>query len=75
MKKLVVIIMAICLLACLLCVPSFALTVSSDDVIRVYGQKADGDKIILNGYKSFAEGWEAAIDYAEDHSSMEENGY
>ena len=59
----------------LFCVSSSALTVSSNDVIRVYGLKKDGTPTLLNGYTKFDEGWEAAVDYAEDHDYMDENGY
>jgi hypothetical protein len=50
-------------------------TLSSADVIRVYGLKADGSTIVLDGFRSFEEGREAAVDYAEDHDYMDENGY
>ena len=76
MKKIFAILMAICLLTSAFCIHASAFTVSSDDVIRVYGLQKDGKTtVLLNGYTKFDEGWEAAVDYAEDHDFMDKNGY
>ena len=74
MKKIFAIIMTICLMASVFCVSASAATSSSDDKIRVYGLKKDGTTLI-DGYTDFEEGWEAAVDYAEDHDFMSENKY
>lgn len=74
MKKIFAIIMTICLMASVLCVSASALTFSSDDKIRVYGLKK-GDTYPIDGYTDFEEGWEAAVDYAEDQDFMQENKY
>ena len=75
MKKVFAIIIVVCFMATALCISASALTVSSNDVVRVYGLKEDGTTVILNGYTNLAEGWEATVDYAEDHDFMDENGY
>ena len=63
--------MAICMMASLLCVPTFA----ADDsvVMEVSGLKKDGKTIVsLNFWTKFADGWECAVDFAEDDDFMEE---
>ena len=75
MKKIFAIIMTICLMASVLCVSASALTFSSNDKIRVYGLKKDGTTYPIDGYTDFEEGWEAAVDYAEDDDFMSENKY
>ena len=75
MKKVFAIVLSVCIMTTALCVSASALTVSSNDVARVYGLKEDGTTVILNGYTNLAEGWEATVDYAEDHDFMDENGY
>ena len=68
MKKILVILMTLCLMAGMLCVTAFAEEPASDVVIRVSAIKANGSNVdIKDGdYKNFAEGWEAAVDYACD---------
>ncbi len=75
MKKIFAIILTLLMVTSLFCIGASALTVSSNDVIRVYGLKEGSSPVILNGYTKFDEGWEAAVDYAEDHDYMDENGY
>ena len=54
-------------MASTLCVSASALTVSSNDVIRVYCLQNDGTNAILNGYKNFENCWNAVVDYDEVH--------
>ncbi len=75
MKKAIAIMMLLCILGTALCIGTSALTVSSDDVIRIYGLKKNRSTVLLDGSGSFEDGWEMAVDYAEDHSYMDENGY
>lgn len=49
--------------------------VNSDDVIRLSGLKADETSILIGGYSSFEAGWEAAVDFAKDHSYMDNNNF
>ena len=80
MKKIFAILLTICLMASVLSVASitaFAAEAPADGVVlRVSAQKKDGTPVAIeNGdYKNFAEGWEAAVDYAEDDDFMYENG-
>ena len=78
MKKIITILMVICLAACALCVSAFAADDPAEGtVMRVGAQKKDGAivKIAGGAFDNFEEGWEAAVDYAEDHDYMETNGY
>lgn len=81
MKKIFSILMMICLMVSVLsvtAVTAFAAEAPANGVVlRVSAQKNDGTIVAIeNGdYKDFAEGWEAAVDYAEDHDYMENNGY
>lgn len=71
MKKFFAIILTMCLLVGALSVAVSAVTVSTQDVIRVYGLKGDGvTKQFLNGFTNFAEGWEFAIDLAREPEQM-----
>ena len=76
--------MTVCLLASMLCLSTFAALLGTLDaipvsgvVLRVSGQKRDGSVVgIANGdFKDFAEGWEAAVDFSEDHDYMDKNGF
>ena len=49
--------------------------VNSDDVIRLSGLKADETSILIGGYSSFEAGWEATVDFAKDHTYMDNNKY
>ena len=72
MKKFLAILMAICMMATLLCVPAFAAE-SDTIVMEVSGLKKDGKTIVsLNYWTKFDEGWEKAVDFAEDEDFMEE---
>lgn len=75
MKKIIAFIMILCVFGTALCIGASALTISTDDVIRIYGLKKGSSSIVLDGSKSFEEGWEKAVDYARDHDYMDENGY
>ena len=75
MKKILAIVTVICLVASLLCVGASAGTLSSDDVLRIYGVKSNGTSVIIDGSGSFEEGWEKAVDFAEDHDYLEDKGF
>lgn len=72
MKKKISIIMAIFLMASTFCIPAFA---ADTVVLRVSALKNDGTTVVIESYDNFEEGWEAAIDYAEDKKKMENNEY
>ena len=72
MKKIFATLMTICLLAGALSITAFAEEAPAKRVVlSVSAQKRDGTIVpIENGnFKNFEEGWEAAVDYAEDSSS------
>ena len=81
MKKIFTTLMAICLMVSVLSVTAinaFAAEAPAEGVVlSVSAQKRDGTIVpIENGnFKNFEEGWEAAVDYAEDKDTMKNNGY
>ena len=63
-------------MASVLCVSALAADEpSADTVIRVSGLKEDGSLYYTENcdYKNFADGWEAAVDYATNEDWMDEN--
>ena len=72
MKKFLAILMAICMMATLLCVPAFAADAADElpapaagTVLRITAIK--GDSIELVGdHTSFEDGWNEAMEYAND---------
>ena len=78
MKKIFAILMTICMLAGALSINAFAAEAPAEGVVlSVSAQKRDGTIVpIENGnFKNFEEGWEAAVDYAEDKDTMKNNGF
>ena len=79
MKNFLAILMAICMMASLLCVPAFAADSELPEpaagvVLRITAMK--GDDIVLEGdYTNFQDGWDAAMDLAGDKSKMRSKGY
>ena len=75
MKKVLGMIVAVCLMATMLCVAVFATDVPASDVIlRVSALKEDGSTEVIEDYKSFADGWNAAVALAES-KEMENKNY
>ena len=79
MKKFFAILIAICMLAGVLCVPTFAANDAPADgvVLRIRAQRKDGTIVTINNgdHTNFEDGWEAVVDYAEDTKTMKANGY
>ena len=76
MKKIFATIMTICLLVTVFCITSFSAEASTEGVaIRVSGLKENGTPVEIENadFKDFAEGWEAAVDYACSDDFMEQN--
>ena len=78
MKKILAILMAICMMACMLCVPAFAADELPEPaagvVLRITAIK--GDSIELVGdHTNFKDGWSAAMTLAGDKSEMRSKGY
>ena len=76
MKKIFAIIMAVCLMASLLCVTAFAAEApASDVVLRVSALKTDGTTVLVDDYTSFEDGWNAAMELAINSKEMKQNDY
>jgi hypothetical protein len=83
MKKIFAIIMTICLLAALLCVPAFAASnepannePAANIVLRVSALKTDGSPndlpVVIKDYDNFQDGWNYAMELAGDEDVMKE---
>ena len=71
MKKLFVIMMMICLLASAFSLTAFAADAPADGVaIRVSAQLMDGTTVVIEDYKSHADGWNAAMQLATDAKTL-----
>ena len=81
MKKFLAILMAICMMASLLCGPAFAAETADElpepaagTVLRVTANKGD-DVVLIGDYTDFEEGWSAAMGLAGDTGDMKKAGY
>ena len=73
MKKIFAILMTICLLASALCITAFAADAPADGtVLRISGENKRGDKLIIDEYDNFKDGWNAAMDAA---TNAKKSGY
>lgn len=82
MKKLFAILLVVCMLASALGINAFAAGTFSNliefdevpmgVVLRISGLKNDDTLVTIKDYNDFEDGWEAAVDYAEDDDFMEE---
>ena len=76
MKKFILFLLSVCVLATALCVSAFAAEApASDVVVRVSALKKDGTTVVLNDYKSHVEGWSAAMTLADNKTEMKNNDY
>ena len=76
MKKVFGIILAVCLIATMLCVAVFAAEApASDVVLRVSAEKRDGSTVVVKDYTSFEDGWNAAMELASNPKELNTNGY
>ena len=77
MKKILAIIMVVCMMAGVLYVPALAAEPASDVVIRVSALTKDGKVMAIESsdYKNFADGWEAAVLLAINPDLMDQNHY
>ena len=70
MKRLLAIIMTVCLLASVLCITAFA----ASDVLTI-SAIVKGKPVVIGSYDNFEDGWNAAMKLAGDKDEMKENGY
>ena len=79
MKKFLAILMAVCMMATLLCVPAFAAEPADEPdpgtVLRVSALKKNGDSVLIKDYDNFTNGWNYAMGLAADSEKMEESDY
>ena len=72
MKKIFIVVMALCLMVGAFCITSSAET--EKVVIRVAGMTENGSIILPETYTSFKDGWNRAAELAQKHEWMDENG-
>ena len=73
MKKFLAILMAICMMASMLCVSAFA---ADPVVLRVQALKSgEADPILIGDYTSFEDGWNDAMKIAGDKAAMRKADY
>ena len=75
MKKIFVVMMAICLMASMLCVTTFAAEPAQDIVLRVSALKRDDTTVVIKDYTVFEDGWNAAMELAVNSKELNKNGY
>ena len=82
MKKFLAILMTICLMVSLFCVPVFAAepadklpAPAAGVVLRVSALQKDGTTVLIEDYKNFEDGWNDAMEIAGSSSTMKKNGY
>ena len=82
MKKILAIIMAICMIATVLCVPAFAALLTELDaapvgtLLRVSALKKDGKTVVvIEDYDNFEDGWNEAMERADNEDYMKKNSY
>ena len=76
MKKILAIIMAIFMVATVLCVPAFAVESADGFVLTVSAIKKDGTTIVkIADYTSFEAGWNFAMDKAKNQEYLDTNAY
>ena len=72
MKKFLAILVTICLMASVLCMPAFA----ASDVLTISAiKRGTPNPVVIGSYDNFEDGWNAAMKLAGDEDEMKENGY
>ncbi len=72
MKRILAILMTICLIASTLCVTTFA---ADGAVLTVSGLAKDGTSVKIEDYTSFEAGWNFAMEKAKDSKYLDNNQY
>ena len=76
MKKIFAIIMTACLLASLLSVTAFAADAPAEGVVlRVSALKRDDTTVVIQDYRAFEDGWNAAMELAVNSKALNANDY
>ena len=81
MKKFLAILLAVCMMVSLLCVPVFAAestdklpAPAADVVLRITAMKGN-DIVLVGDHTNFEDGWNAAMDLAGEKKEMTSKGY
>ena len=76
MKKIIVMILTVCMLASMLCITASAADApASDVVLRVSVLKRDDSTVVIEDYKVFEDGWNAAMELAVNSKELNKNDY
>ena len=75
MKRFIAFILTVCLLASTFCITAFAAEPAEDIVLRVSALKKDNTIVVIKEYTVFEDGWNAAMELADDSSKMAKNNY
>ena len=76
MKKIFLLLLAVCMIATVLCVSAFATEApASDVVLRISTTKQDGTTVVIAEHTSFEDGWNAAMELASNPKELNKNGY
>ena len=75
MKKIIASIMAVCLMASLLCFTAFAAEPAEGVVLRVSALKRDDTTVVIKDYTVFEDGWNAAMELAVNSKELNANDY
>ena len=75
MKKFLAVFMAICMLAGVLGITAFAAEPVPGTVLRVSALKNDGSTVVIKDYDNFEDGWNEAMELADDGDEMRKNNY
>jgi hypothetical protein len=76
MKKILAILMTICILASALCVTAFAATApAAGIVLSITAERRGEEPTVIGDYDNFHDGWNDAMEIAGDSGEMRENNY
>ena len=76
MKKIVILLLTVCMIATVLCATVFAADApASGVVLRVSATMKDGSTVVVKDYTSFEDGWNAAMELASNPKELNKNGY
>ena len=76
MKKIFLLLLAVCMIATVLCVSAFATEApASDVVLRISTTKQDGTTVVIADHTNFEDGWNAAMELASNPKELNKNDY
>ena len=76
MKKLFALVLTICLMVTAFCITASAADAPAKDVVlRISALKRDDSNVVIEDYKVFEDGWNAAMELAVNSKEMNKNDY